>query len=96
MLSRNLILKVQSGIVRLGQAVVALFLLVAVFSFLSDSFLKPDNLLNILHQTALNALLAIGMTFVMISGGIDLSGGCVSSFFSVTFIFMWPLSSLSA
>jgi len=85
MLFRNLILKVQSSIVRLGQAAVALFLLVAVFSFLSDSFLKPDNLLNILHQTALNALLAIGMTFVMISGGIDLSVGSVVALSSVIF-----------
>src|SRR5512144_461537 len=40
-------------------------------------FLTVSNLLNVLEQTALNAIVAVGMTFVIISGGIDLSVGSV-------------------
>ena len=38
-------------------------------------FLTVSNLLNVLEQTAINAIVAVGMTFVIISGGIDLSVG---------------------
>ena len=40
-------------------------------------FLTVSNLLNVLEQTAINAIVAVGMTFVIISGGIDLSVGSV-------------------
>jgi ribose transport system permease protein len=40
-------------------------------------FLTVSNLLNVLEQTAINAIVAAGMTFVIISGGIDLSVGSV-------------------
>ena len=40
-------------------------------------FLTVSNLLNVLEQTTLNAIVAVGMTFVIISGGIDLSVGSV-------------------
>ena len=40
-------------------------------------FLTVSNLLNVLEQTAINAVVAVGMTFVIISGGIDLSVGSV-------------------
>ena len=43
-------------------------------------FLTVSNLLNVLEQTALNAIVAVGMTFVIISGGIDLSVGSVLAF----------------
>ncbi|SRR6266545_524237 len=43
-------------------------------------FLTISNLLNVLEQTALNAVVAVGMTFVIISGGIDLSVGSVLAF----------------
>ena len=43
-------------------------------------FLTVSNLLNVLEQTALNAIVAMGMTFVIISGGIDLSVGSVLAF----------------
>jgi ribose/xylose/arabinose/galactoside ABC-type transport system permease subunit len=47
-------------------------------------FLTVSNLLNVLEQTALNAVVAVGMTFVIISGGIDLSVGSVLAFAGVT------------
>jgi ribose transport system permease protein len=42
---------------------------------LTPHFLTVANLLNVLEQTAINAIIAVGMTFVIISGGIDLSVG---------------------
>ena len=42
---------------------------------LTPHFLTVSNLLNVMEQTAINAVIAVGMTFVIISGGIDLSVG---------------------
>ncbi|MCC6163077.1 MAG: ABC transporter permease [Acidobacteria bacterium] len=44
---------------------------------LTPHFLTVSNLLNVLDQTAINAIVAVGMTFVIVSGGIDLSVGSV-------------------
>ena len=46
-----------------------------VFAVLSPNFLTKANLLNILQQSSINACVALGMTLVIISGGIDLSVG---------------------
>lgn len=53
----------------------ALILLVIAASLLSDRFLTLPNLLNILRQVAIVGILAIGMTFVILTKGIDLSVG---------------------
>ena len=52
-----------------------LLLIGVVFASLSDFFLTERNLVNILQQSSINACVAIGMTLVIISGGIDLSVG---------------------
>jgi len=52
-----------------------LIVILLVFAGLSDVFLTERNLINILQQSSLNACIAIGMTLVIISGGIDLSVG---------------------
>ena len=44
-------------------------------TFLNTNFISPTNLLNLLRQVSVNALIAFGMTFVIITGGIDLSVG---------------------
>ena len=44
---------------------------------LTPHFLTVSNLLNITQQTAINAIIAVGMTFVILSGGIDLSVGSI-------------------
>jgi erythritol transport system permease protein len=49
-----------------------------VFGVLSPSFLTSGNLVILSKHVALNALLAIGMTFVILTGGIDLSVGSVA------------------
>jgi ribose transport system permease protein len=48
-----------------------------IFTIGSDRFLTPDNLMNIALQTSIIAIIAIGMTFVMLTAGIDLSVGSV-------------------
>jgi ribose transport system permease protein len=55
--------------------VVGLIIMVVVFSSMSHVFLTERNLVNILQQSSINACIAIGMTLVIISGGIDLSVG---------------------
>jgi len=53
----------------------ALVLLVIVFGFIDSHYLSAQNLMNIIDQTTINGLLALGITFVIITGGIDLSVG---------------------
>jgi ribose/xylose/arabinose/galactoside ABC-type transport system permease subunit len=57
--------------------VIAFALLIVVLSALSESFLTVSNLLNIARQVSINAVIAAGMTFVILTGGIDLSVGSV-------------------
>ncbi|MGX2968287.1 ribose ABC transporter permease, partial [Ursidibacter sp. B-7004-1] len=59
------------------RSIIALLVLIAVVSFLNPNFFSADNLLNILRQTSVNAIIAIGMTFVILIAGIDLSVGSV-------------------
>ncbi|POW55376.1 ribose ABC transporter permease [Candidatus Pantoea alvi] len=54
---------------------IGLLIIIITFSFLSPVFFSVPNLLNILQQSSINALIALGMTLVIISGGIDLSVG---------------------
>ncbi len=58
-------------------------LLCAVIAFWSPFFFTPSNLLNVLQQTSINAIIAVGMTFVIITAGIDLSVGAILAFAGV-------------
>jgi ribose transport system permease protein len=59
---------------------VALAVLFVASSVLSPYFLQVKNLLNILRQVSYSGMIALGMTFVIISGGIDLSVGSLAAF----------------
>ena len=64
---------------RAGLAIVLLLLVISA-SFISSHFLNPINILNVLRQVALYGILGVGMTFVILTKGIDLSvGSTVSS-----------------
>ncbi|MGK9326141.1 ABC transporter permease subunit [Aerococcus urinaeequi] len=63
-------------ITKLGP-LLALIVLIVFVSILSPSFLSLTNLMNLMRQVSINALIAFGMTFVIITGGIDLSVGSV-------------------
>lgn len=52
-----------------------LVLIVAVFGFVAPNFFTESNLLNIARQASINIVLAAGMTFIILTGGIDLSVG---------------------
>src|SRR5688572_27078889 len=60
------------------QSLLALVLLVLALSLARpDSFLTTENGLNVLRQISINLCLSIGMTMIIVSGGIDLSVGSV-------------------
>jgi ribose transport system permease protein len=77
------------------KSLVALLFLVVVVSFLSNNFFTLDNIMNILRQTSVNAIIAVGMTLVILTAGIDLSVGSVLALcgaFSATLVGMeWPI-----
>src|ERR1700704_2792985 len=61
----------------------ALITLFIVFSLASPNFLQFDNMVGILLATSVNGVLALGVTFVIITGGIDLSVGTVMTLSAV-------------
>ena len=72
----------------------ALIVLFAIFSVASPNFLQFDNIVGILLATSVNGVLALGVTFVIITGGIDLSVGTVmtlSAVMTAVFISVWHL-----
>ena len=64
----------------IGMAIILLFIFL---SFASPYFLDINNLFNILLQVSISTIIAVGMTFVILTGGIDLSVGPVTAFCSV-------------
>jgi ribose transport system permease protein len=56
---------------------IALTVICVILSFLSPVFLTVNNILNVLRQVSTNADIALGMTLVILTGGIDLSVGAV-------------------
>jgi ribose transport system permease protein len=64
-------------------AFAALIVLIIIFSLLSPNFLQFNNVVGILLATAVNGILALGVTFVIVSGGIDLSIGTVMTLSAV-------------
>jgi erythritol transport system permease protein len=67
---------VQSFLLR-GRAFIALILVTVVFSVLAPQFMTAANLVIMSKHAAINGLLAIGMTFVILTAGIDLSVGSI-------------------
>ena len=67
------------GLSALGP-LLALVLLVALGAFLNDNFLSAGNITNVLARSAFIGMIAVGMTFVITSGGLDLSVGSMAAF----------------
>ena len=63
--------------VKKSGSVIGLVALFVVISCLNSSFIDPSNLKNLLRQVSINALISFGMTFVILTGGIDLSVGSI-------------------
>lgn len=62
------------------KSVVGLGILIIIIGILNPAFFTLSNLLNVLRQTSINAIIAAGMTFVILTGGIDLSVGSILAF----------------
>ncbi len=63
---------------RTYRSIIALVLVMAVLTYLTGgTFISPRNLTNLSRQVAINGILAVGMTYVILIGGIDLSVGSV-------------------
>src|SRR5947208_16017275 len=85
---------VRSDAVQRLLAFAALIVIIIVFSLASPNFLQFDNVVGILLATTVNGILALGVTFVIITGGIDLSIGTVMTLSAVmagTFATVWQL-----
>ncbi|MBV7270700.1 ABC transporter permease [Winogradskyella luteola] len=59
---------------------VMLLVLIIIFGIINPAFLQPSNLLNILTQNSIIGIVSLGMTIVIIIGGIDLSVGSIVAF----------------
>jgi len=79
--SKDLFLKIIK--IREFGVLIALILLIIVFSLTADSFTKPENFLNILRQISLLGIMSMGMTMVLVSGEIDLSVGSIYAFSAI-------------
>ena len=66
----------QSIVQKIGPFI-GLLLIIIVISIMSPNFLTINNIFNVLRQVSINALIAFGMTFVILTGGIDLSVGSI-------------------
>ncbi len=66
-----------SDILLEARAFIALAIIIAIFAPLSDNFLTGPNLITMTRHVALNAILALGMLLVIVTGGIDLSIGSI-------------------
>jgi ribose transport system permease protein len=62
---------------------VVLFVLILFFSITTTSFLRPENLWNVTRQVAMLGISAVGMSFVIITSGIDLSVGSLMSIVNI-------------
>ncbi len=63
------------GMLRKFGLLFVIILMIVVMSIVSDVFLTSTNIVNILRQVSINGILAVGLTFVILTGGIDLSVG---------------------
>ena len=71
------------GFLKQYSLALALLVLCAVLSLKSPAFLTGSNILIVFRQISINAILAIGVTFVILTAGIDLSLGSVVAFAGV-------------
>lgn len=62
------------------KSIIGLMVFSLIVSVLSPRFLTVSNILNVLRQTSINSIIAAGMTFVILTGGIDLSVGSILAF----------------
>lgn len=70
-------MRISKRIVKSYITLIIFIVFVIIVSIVEPRFLSINNILNVFRQTSINALIASGMTFVILSGGIDLSVGSI-------------------
>ena len=65
-----------------GGIIIVLIVICVIISIMTDRFFTANNLINIARQTSINGIMAIGISFVVMTRGIDLSVGSVMAFSS--------------
>jgi ribose transport system permease protein len=86
--SESRLLQFIAGIWRNYSVVVVFFVILGICGLAAPRFLTPGNLLSILRNTSIVGSIALGMTFVIIAGGIDLSSGPVFATAGAVLIFL--------
>jgi len=86
--SESRLLQFVTGIWRNYSVVVVFFVIIGICGLAAPRFLTPGNLLSILRNTSIVGSIALGMTFVIIAGGIDLSSGPVFASAGAVLIFL--------
>jgi len=76
-------IKEKGSVLRSFALVFVIIAIVIVMSFASPVFMTSKNIVNIIRQISINGIIAVGMTFVILTGGIDLSVGSVVAITSV-------------
>ncbi|MDR0552610.1 MAG: ABC transporter permease [Holosporales bacterium] len=78
---KSLFFKIRrSRLISEGSLLIVLIVMIVFLSIMSDVFLTVKNIQNLLRQASINGIVAIGITFVIIAGGIDLSVGAIVGF----------------
>jgi len=71
------------SVIELAGMLPVLIVICILFAFLTPNFLTQNNMVNVVRQASINIVLAAGMTFVILTGGIDLAVGSVLGFTAV-------------
>src|SRR6202000_707832 len=69
--------ELKSSLIQLAGMLPVLILICILFAVLTPNFLTENNIINVVRQASINIVLAAGMTFVILTGGIDLAVGSV-------------------
>ncbi len=82
--SNNILKPKNKAWMRKAGIIISLAALLIFFSIMSDKFFTQSNITNILVQSSINGTIALGMTLVIITGGIDLSVGSIVAIVAMT------------
>src|ERR1700738_905749 len=83
------------SMIQMAGMVPVLVVICVLFAFLTPNFLTQNNMVNVVRQASINIVLAAGMTFVILTGGIDLAVGSVLGLTAVIAVVVSLIPSLS-
>jgi ribose transport system permease protein len=84
-----------ASLIKLAGMLPVLIVICILFALLTPNFLTQNNIVNVVRQASINIVLAAGMTFVILTGGIDLAVGSVLGFTAVIAVVVSLIPALS-